>query len=242
MKKNCSNNRLVNKFSAHFGDTQYKQKGVISPLMIGGVVVIGIIVFLIASGSLKFSGYIKTDSSKPQEKQDSTQNTQPISKPTEKPKSEVNLNSEPFTDSKLRFSVSYPEGWTVSSTSNGVNILKPSTTKGAGQADALVSVVKGELGELKDSKLATIADLHKVYIKKQFGNVEFTGEKEVKVGSIDGFEVDFKGTLNSENMQAKYTILKGTSSLFALIEVANAGMWGNFEKELDASVQTFKMQ
>lgn len=229
------------KHSARFSNT-FREKGVISPLLIGGVVVIGIIVFLVASGTLKFSGYIRTDSNKPQENQGTAQAPKQTPQSTEKPKSEVKLNPEPFTDSKLGFSISYPQGWTVSSTTNGVNILKPSSTKGAGQADALVSVVKGELGELKDSKLATIADLHKVYIKKQFGNVEFTGEKEVKVGSIDSFEVDFKGTLNSENMQAKYIILKGTNSLFALIEVANAGMWGNFEKELNASVQTFKMQ
>lgn len=233
MKKFYTDNRLMSKSSA--------QRGVISPLMIGGIAVIGIIVFLVASGSFKFSGYIKSDSNKPQENQTEVQAPKPTPKPTEAPKPEVKLNPEAFTDSKLGFSISYPEGWTVSSTTNGVNILKPSTTRGAGQADALISVVNGNLGELKDSKLLTIADLHKVYIKKQFKNVEFTGEKEVKINGTDGYELEFTGALNNENMRAKYIVLKGTNALFALIEVANVGMWNDFEKELDASVQTFKM-
>lgn len=223
----------MNKFSA-------QQKGVINPLMIGGVVVVGIIVFLIASGALKFSGSIKVDDKS--KDQAESQVVQPTVTTTEAPKAEVELSSEPFADSKLGFSISYPQGWTVSSTTTGVNIFKPSTTKGSGQADAMVSVVTGDLGELKDTKLATIADLHKVYIKKQFGNVEFTGEKEVKVNGQDGYELGFTGTINNENMQAKYTVLKGASSLFALIEVANAGIWKDFVSELDTSVQTLKIQ
>lgn len=227
----------MNKFSARF--TRRTQKGVVNPLVIGGVVVIGIIVLLVASGSLKFSGYIKTtDSNKPQESQTSSQPSQP----KEQPKPEVKLSSEPFTDSKLGFSISYPTGWTVSSTTTGVNIFKPSSTKGAGQADAMVSVVAGNLGELKDSKLATIADLHKVYIKKQFGNVEFSTEKEVKVNGQEGYQIEFTGTISGENMRSKYTVLKGSKSLFALVEVANSGMWKDLEKELDASATTFKIQ
>lgn len=229
------------KHSARFSNT-FREKGVISPLLIGGVVVIGIIVFLVASGTLKFSGYIRTDSNKPQENQGTAQAPKQTPQSTEKPKSEVKLNPEPFTDSKLGFSISYPTGWTVSSTTTGVNIFKPSSTKGAGQADAMVSVVAGNLGELKDSKVATIADLHKVYIKKQFGNVEFSTEKEVKVNGQEGYQIEFTGTISGENMRSKYTVLKGSKSLFALVEVANAGMWKDLEKELDASVQTFKMQ
>lgn len=233
---------LVNKFSA--------QNGVISPLVIGGVVVIGIIVLLVASGSLKFSGYIKTDSNqtslsrgdKSQESQESAQVPEATARSTEQSKSEVKLSSEPFTDSKLGFSISYPEGWKVKSATNNVNIYKPSDTKSGDQADAMVSIVAGDIGELKDSKVATIADLHKVYIKKQFSNVEFTGEKEVQINSQDGYQLEFTGTVNSQNMQAKYIVLKGEKNLFALVEVANIGMWKDLEKELDASVQTFKIQ
>lgn len=228
-----SNNRLMPKLSA---------KGVISPLMIGGVVVAGIIVFLLASGSLKFSGYIKNDANKSVETESSTAETTPESQPTEEPKSDVKLNPEAFSDSKLGFSINYPEGWKVKSSTTGVNIFKPSGTKDADQADAIVSVVNGSLGELKDTKLASIADLHKVYIKKQFGSVEFTGEKEVKVNGQEGYVLEFTGTMNGENMQAKYIVLKSEKNLFALVEVANVGMWNDLEEELDASVQTFKIQ
>ncbi len=228
-------NRLVNKFSA--------QKGVINPLVIGGVVVIGIIVFLIASGTFKFSGSIDKPAS-----QDSQVATQPTEKPRPKDdqplaeKPEVKMNAEPFTDSKLGFSISYPEGWKVKSATTNATVYKPSDTKGSDKADALVSIVVGDLGELKDTKLSSIADLHKVYIKKQFSNVEFTGEKEVKVNNQDGYELDFTGSINSENMQAKYIVLKGEKNLYAVIEMANIGIWKDTEKELDASVQSFKMQ
>lgn len=239
MKNFYSDNKLMSKYSAG-------ERGIISPLMIGGVVVLGIIVFLIASGSLKFSGYIRTNSNQPQSNQNnspvSNPAVQPSEKPTEAPKPEVKLSSEPFTDSKLGFSLGYPEGWKVKSQTTNVNIYKPSDTKGGDKADALVTVATGDLGELKDSKLATIADLHKVYIKKQFSNVEFTGEKEIKVNNQDGYELDFTGSLSGENMQARYILLKGEKYLYALIGMANIGMWKDFEKALDASIQTFKLQ
>lgn len=217
-------------------------KGVINPLVIGGVAVAGIIVFLLASGSLKFSGYIKDDANKLVETESSTAETTPEPQPTEEPKTEVKLNPEAFSDPKLGFSISYPEGWKVKSSTTGVNIFKPSGTKDADQADAIVSVVNGSLGELKDTKLASIADLHKVFIKKQFSNVEFTGEKDVTVNGQEGYVLEFTGTMNGENMQAKYIVLKSEKNLFALVEVANAGMWNDLEEELDASVQSFKIQ
>lgn len=222
------------------------QKGVINPFLIGGVVVVGIIVFLVASGSLKFSGSIKTDSNKPQENQVSSENSQPEAQPTEKPaekpKSDVKFNPEPFTDSKLGFSINYPEGWKVKSATTNATIYKPSDTKGGDQADALVSVATGDLGELKDTKLPTIADLHKVYIKKQFSDVEFTGEKEVGVNGQDGYELEFTGSINNENMRARYIVIKGEKSLYVVIGMANIGMWNDLKDAIDASIQTFKIQ
>lgn len=214
------------------------QRGVISPLMIGGVVVIGIVAFLIASGTLKLPGSVKVDDQNTGKTE--TQNVQ--SAPTEAPKPEVKMNAEPFTDAKLGFSINYPEGWKVKSATTNATVYKPSDTKGSDKADALVSIVVGDIGELKDTKLASIADLHKVYIKKQFSNVEFTGEKEIKVNGQDGYELAFTGSINSENMQAKYIVLKGEKNLYAVIEMANTGIWKDTEKELDASVQSFKMQ
>ena len=151
------------------------QKGVINPLVIGGVVVLGIVVFLVASGALKFSGSVKVDDKS--KSQAESQVSQPS--PTEKPKAEVKLNPEPFSDSKLGFSISYPEGWKVNSATTNATIYKPSDTKGSDKADALISVFSAAIGEFKDTKLATIADLHKVKLKKQFSNVEFIKEAEI---------------------------------------------------------------
>lgn len=245
MKSFYSNNILM-KSSAHFDDTQCRQRGVINPLVIGGVVVLGIIVFLVASGSLKFSGYIKTDSSKPQQNQNTSQVQQPVTRPTEKPteapKAEVKLNPEPFTDSKLGFSISYPEGWKVSSATTNATIYKPSDTKGANKADALITIFSGSTGELKDTKLATIADLHKVQLKKQFSNLEFIKEGEIKIGNQDAFEMEFTGAMGGENMHGRYMVLTSSTKLYAILGGANAGLWNDLKEIINASIQTFKIQ
>ena len=214
------------------------QKGVINPLVIGGVVVLGIVVFLVASGALKFSGSVKVDDKS--KSQAESQVSQPS--PTEKPKAEVKLNPEPFSDSKLGFSISYPEGWKVNSATTNATIYKPSDTKGSDKADALISVFSAAIGEFKDTKLATIADLHKVQLKKQFSNVEFIKEGEIKVGNQDAYEMEFTGVMGGENMHGRYMVLTSPSNLYAVLGGANAGLWNDLKDTLDASIQTFKKQ
>ncbi len=237
MKSFYSNNRLVNKYSA-------QQKGVINPLLIGGVVVLGIVVFLVSSGALKFSGSVKVDDkNKGQaESQVSQPATQPTEKPKEKPKAEVKLNPEPFTDSKLGFSISYPEGWKPNSATTNATFYKPSDTKGEGKADALVTVFSAAIGELKDYKLATIADLHKLQLKKQFSNLEFIKEGDVKVGDQDAYEMEFTGAMGGENMHGRYMVLTSSTNLYAILGGANTGLWNDLKDTINASIQTFKKQ
>lgn len=216
------------------------QRGVINPLVIGGVVVLGIIVFLVASGALKFSGSIKVDDKS--KSQTESQVSQPAPKPIEKPKSEVKLNPEPFTDSKLGFSISYPEGWKPNSATTNATFYKPSDTKGEGKADALISVFSAAIGEFKDTKLATIADLHKVQLKKQFSNLEFIKEGEIKIGNQDAYEMEFTGVMGGENMHGRYIVLTSSTNLYAVLGGANAGLWNDLKDTLDASIQTFKKQ
>lgn len=231
MKNFYSNNKLVNKYSA-------QQKGIVSPLLIGGVVVVGIIVFLIASGTLKLSGYVKVDDQNTSKTE--TQNEQAA--PTEKPKLDVKLNPEPFTDSKLGFSISYPEGWKVDSATTNATIYKPSETKGAGKADAIITIFSGSAGELQDTKLATIADLHKVQLKKLFSDVTIIKEGETKVGDQDAYEMEFTGVMNGENMHGKYMVMTSPTKLYAILTGANVGLWNDIKSTLDASIQTFKKQ
>lgn len=218
------------------------QKGVVNPLLIGGVVVLGIVVFLVSSGALKFSGSVKVDDQNQKQEQSQGQQPEEKSAPTEKPKSEVKLNPEPFTDSKLGFSISYPEGWKVNSATTNATIYKPSDTKGSDKADALVSVFSAAIGEYKDTKLATIADLHKVQLKKQFSDVEILKEGDVKVGEEDAYEMEFTGVLGGENMHGRYIVLTSSTNLYAVLGGANAGLWNDLKDTLDASIQTFKKQ
>lgn len=214
------------------------QRGVINPLLIGGVVVIGIIVFLVSSGALKFSGSIKVDDKS--KSQAESQVSQPA--PTEKPKQAVKLNAEPFTDSKLGFSISYPEGWKPNSATTNATFYKPSDTKGEGKADALITVFSASIGEYKDTKLATIADLHKVQLKKQFSDLNFIKEGEVKVGDQDAYEMEFTGVMGGENMHGRYMVLTSPTNLYAILGGANAGIWNDLKDTINASIQTFKKQ
>lgn len=234
MKSFYSNNRLVNKYSA--------QKGVINPLVIGGVVVLGIVVFLVASGSFKFSGSVKVDGQNQKQEQSQGQQSEQTPVPTEKPKPEVKLNPEPFTDSKLGFSISYPEGWKANSATTNATFYKPSDTKGEGKADALVTVFSAAIGELKDSKLATIADLHKLQLKKQFSNLEFIKEEEIKVGDQDAYEMEFTGVMGGENMHGRYMVLTSSTNLYAVLGGVNVGLWNDLKDTINASIQTFKKQ
>ncbi len=231
MKSFYSNNRLM-KSSA--------QRGVINPLLIGGVVVLGIIVFLVSSGALKFSGSVKIDDKN--KSQTESQVSQPTPKPTEKPKSEVKFNPEPFTDSKLGFSISYPEGWKPNSATTNATFYKPSDTKGEGKADALITIFSASIGEYKDTKLATIADLHKVQLKKQFSDVNFIKEGEIKIGDQDAYEMEFTGVMGGENMHGRYMVLTSSTNLYAILGGANTGIWNDLKDTINASIQTFKKQ
>lgn len=217
------------------------QKGFIggAPLIIGGAIV-AIIIILYLTGSLKFSGYVKVDDSKKsQDNQTTTQNVE--STPTEKPKPAVKLNSESFTDTKYGYSISYPEGWKVKEETNNVTIYKPSETKGANKPDALVIVGAVNIGDYKETKLATIGDLNKTVIKKQFNDVEFIGEKEIKVNGQDGFELEFTGTIGTEKIHGRYIVVKGDEYLFPIIGSSNTGLWDGEKDNIEASIQTFKI-
>lgn len=216
------------KFSA-----RSKEKGIATPLLIGVVVVIGIIVFLVASGTLKLSGSVSKNSDQPQE---SVQNPQP----TAVPKVQITLNPEPFTDSKLGLSINYPEGWKVNSAVDNVTIYKPSDSKGSDKADALIAVFAAAIGEFKDTKLATIADLHKVQLKKLFSDVTIIKEGETEIGGQSAYEMEFIGVMGGENMHGDYIVLTSPTKLYAVLGGANAGMWNDLKDTLNASIQTFK--
>lgn len=224
--------------SAHLGFSS-RQKGFANLLVIGGVAILGIVVFLIASGSLKLSGYVKVDDKS--KSQAGSQVSQSTAQSLEKPKAAVKLSAEPFVDSKLGFSISYPEGWKVNSATTNVTIYKPSDTKGTGQADALISVLSVSIGEYKDTKLATIADLHKVQLKRQFSDVNFIKEGEIKVGQVSAYEMEFTGVMGGENMHARYLVVTSPTKLYAVLGGANAGMWNDLKGAIDASISTFKI-
>ncbi|MBI2593471.1 hypothetical protein HYW44_02405, partial [Candidatus Daviesbacteria bacterium] len=169
-----------------------------------------------------------------------SENSQAQTPQEEKPS--VKLNSESYSNTQYSYTISYPEGWKVKEQANNVNFFKPSVKKGGDQADVLVSVVADDLKDNKDMKLATIADLHKTFLKKQFGNAEITSEKEIKVGGQDGYELEFTGEIGVDKMHGRYIVIKGEKYLVALIGMAQADLWDNEKMSIEASIQTFKLQ
>lgn len=211
------------------------------PLIIGAVAV-GALVVLIASGAIKLTGSVRYDKSGQQQNSSDAASDQPVQQPPEEKKPAIKLNSESYSDVKYGYSINFPEGWKVREQTGNVTMFKPSETKGADQADALVSVVAGDLGDNKEMKLATIADVHKAYLKKQFGDVEVIGEREVKVNGQDGYELEFTGVISTEKMHGRYIVLKGDKYLFAIIGMSNTGLWDDEKDNIEASIQTFKLQ
>lgn len=223
------NNGLVKKLPA--------QQGIASPFLIAGAVIVGLIVLGVASGAVKFSGYVKYDDKKDSPQTEST--SEETATPTPEPTPEAKLNPEAFVDEK-GFTISYPEGWKLRDETAGGTMYKPSDTK-PGQGEALVGVYVGPAGELADSKLSTIGDIHKAVIKQQFSSVNVLDEKETKIGDLDAYQIDFTGSINGEELKGKYFVVKSGSDVYAIIGTANAGMWGDYEDDIDASIQTFKL-
>lgn len=218
-------------------------KGVVSaPLLIGGAVVVGIIVVLVATGALKFPAKVTTSGSSQNQAQlpGATPQLSPTPAP-QGPKPSVKLAPEPYSDSQLGFSIQYPQDWKVRSETTGVTIYVPSANNSE-KGDALVLVSTAPLGQLKGSKLTTIADLQKVQLKNQFSNMKIIKERETKIGDADAYETEFTATLKGENVHAKYFLLTTSADLYGILGSANEGMWSKYESYLDASISTFTLQ
>lgn len=225
MKNFYLDNRLVDKFSG--------QKGFASLLVIGAVVLVGIVVFLVTSGKLNTAN-------KDQDNQSASKSASPeVAVPTQKPA--VVLSDEPFSSTKLGFSIKYPTGWKVRSETNGVSIYLPAAA-GSDKADAMVIATTAPLGALKGSKLSTLADLQKVQLEKQFSNMNVVKEGAIKIGDRDAYEIEFVANIKGENMHARYIMLTTTLNLYGILASANEGMWNQYKDTLDASIQTFKLQ
>lgn len=225
------------------------QKGIVSPLIIVGVVVGAIILIGVLSGSMKFSGSIKYDKDSapeyptPASTQDSV--SQPTPEPSEPAAAAITssvLNDEPYSSSSMKFSIKYPKGWEVKLQSTSVNIFLQSKTKGAGQADALMTLSSTPGAEYKDTKLSTLADLQKVNINKTFSDVKFTGEMDTKVGGLPAYEIEFTGSLNGEAIHAKYYIVTSGGMLYSLITLTTEDVWSENQSNFMASLDTFKSQ
>ncbi|HEY5601049.1 MAG TPA: PsbP-related protein [Patescibacteria group bacterium] len=211
-------------------------------ILVVGAVIVGIVVLAVASGSFKFSGSVNVDkpsSESVSQTDDSTSVSNPASNTGSNSKAE--LSDEPYSNSDLEFSINYPKGWEVKPQSTSVNIFLPSATKGAGQADALITVSSMPVGSYKDTKLSSIGDLQKGTIKEQFENTQIVGEKDTKVAGLNAYEIEFTGVLGGEPIRAKYYIISNDSDLlYSLIIFSAQDVWEDNQNNFASSLDTFK--
>lgn len=223
----CSNNWLMPKSAI--------QKGVVAPpLVIGGAVVVGLIVLLLATGNLNFTAKITKSGS------EQTQSTSVKDKIKELAGSSVEMAAEPFSSSQFGFSISYPKDWKVRNETTGVTVYLPKA-QDANQADALIVVSTASLGQLKGSKLSTIADLQKVQLKNQFSGMTVVKEGATKVGDVEAYEIEFTASVKAENMRTRYVILTSDTNLYGILGSAESNLWDKYKDHIDKSLSSFKL-
>lgn len=227
----------MNKFSA--------QKGVVNPLVIGGVVVIGIIVFLVASGSLKFSGYIKTDNSQTQDQTQvqSEENQPQETAKQEEPKPESLDLGESYTHSSPAFTFKYPKDWGLDTKERQVTIF----TKDGGADNAkdspagMVVSVAPLSDELTGKKIATLGDLLKSQIEKQFPNATTKESSETKLGTNESFVYKIVYPNKATDFQANIYLLTDGSNLYTLFLTARKDRFEKYEPTLQSIAETFTL-
>ena len=235
----------MNKLSAHFEEVypersrraQCKQKGVVSPvLIIAGVVIIVIVGISIASGAFKFSGYVRNDA-------DQTQNQPQESQKQEESKPQPLNLSETYTHPSPAFSFKYPGDWGLDTKERQVTIF--SKDDGADNAKdspaGMVVSIAPLSGDLAGKKIATLGDLLKSEVEKQFPDGTINESGEVKLGANDSFVYKIVYPNKAEDFQANMYLLTDGSNLYTLFATARKDRFEKYEPTLQDIAESFTL-
>ncbi|MBI2021537.1 hypothetical protein HYS93_01490 [Candidatus Daviesbacteria bacterium] len=210
------------------------QRGAVNLLLIAGVIVV-VIVILIATGTLKFSGYIKYT---PSNKQSSSDTSSENPKPTPKP-SQVEL-SETYSDTNLGFSIKYPTNWGLDQTKTPTLYTKTDGSTSSAGSEAGVVLTSGPLGEMKEAQFATIVDLNRVQIKKQFVGATLGEEKDLKIDNLDAHYYEYEITQNGQEYKSRFYIIVDENKFYALVPASKKAIWDKYLPTFEAIVNSFK--
>lgn len=214
------------------------QKGFVAspPVIIGGIIAL-IVIFFLATGNFKFSakmdptGQEQTPTSATISEEEST----PI--PTSPPISTSTFKT--FTSEDKNISFDYPEDWTVSEDSKNVTIalIEEGTTNNAAAA---ITAAKQPLGNAKGLQFASVVDLQKVAIKKEFNVSEFTIDEAAKIGSMEARLLGFDGNISGNPLTGRYLTTNDENNIYAMTVLADADKWSKYAGELQKALDSFK--
>ena len=210
------------------------QKGFIaSPIVLVGVAVVVLVIIGIASGGLKGSFKITTNQQAPA---GTTSQGEPT--PTSAPQS--NTSFKTYTSTSMNFSFEYPENWKVQEGSSNVTIALMEEGK-TNNAAALITAMSGPLGNSKDLQFASIVDMQKVAIKKEFGNSSFTVDKATKVGGLEARLLEFSGSMSGNPLTGKYLTTADKENIYAITVLADTDKWSKYSGDLQKALDSFKI-
>lgn len=219
------------------------QKGFAPPILIIGGIVVVLIIIGIASGGLKGSFKVSVNNQPtPQPTQETTEANSLQETPTSTPASTSNSNSafKTFTSEKMNISFEYPESWNVNETSDNITISLMEEGK-TNNAAAAITAISKPLGSAKGFQFASIVDMQRVALKKEFNVSEFIVDKETKVGNKEARLLEFEGTISGNPLTGKYLTTADEDNIYAITVLADADKWSKYSADLQKALDNFKL-
>lgn len=217
-----------------------RQAGFIAspPMIIGGIVVLVIVALLVAGGNFKFSAKITPTGENQATTSETT--TEKIPEPTPTPSPVSTSNFKTFISKDMNMSFEYPEGWLIQEGTNNVTIalLEEGSTK---NAEAVITAAKGPLAGAKGLQFASVADLQKVNIKKEFNITEFTLDEEAEISSREARLLGFDGSISGNPLTGRYLTTIDEDNLYALTVVTDKDKWSKHAADLQKTLDSFKL-
>lgn len=230
---------LVNK-SAHFDYAQCKQKGFVAspPMIIGGIIALVVVFLLVAGGSFKFSAKMTPTEQNQAATSETTPEEAPTPIPTSSPVSASTFKT--FTSEDMNISFEYPEEWIVKETSDTVTIalIEEGTTNNAAAA---ITAINRPLGSAKGLQFASVVDLQKVALKKEFNTSEFTVDEETKIGNKEARLLGFDGNISGNPLTGRYLTTIDENNIYAMTVLADADKWSKYSADLQKALDSFKV-
>lgn len=226
------------KKSARFDYAQYKQKGFVAspPMIIGGIIVLVIVVLLFAGGSFKFS-VGRTPS---QQNQTATSETTVEESSIPTPPSVSTSTFKTFTSESMNISFEYPEDWIINEGTDSVTIALLEEGK-TNNAAAGITALSKSLGSAKDLQFASIVDMQKIAIKKEFNTSELTVDEEAKIGDKEARLLGFDGNISGNPLTGRYLTTIDQDNMYAITVLADADKWSKYAGDLQKVLDSFKL-